>query len=152
VVAHLLFTHPADEFFSSHPDRLFAVHEYCGLSSGFHIGKSVAYDQCTGYKIRTGGGQLVGPLVEAILPSVHTSLIGLVPNGYLSVPANDVISQELASLTYTKVDDEITTILQLGSLISRVHIALSLSTLKDTPTLTGHCLLGSGQHQRSFTQ
>lgn len=73
-------------------------------------------------------GRLVGPIANHVARLVHTSPIGLVPKSNqvdkwrmivdLSSPrdhsVNDGISQELASITYAKVDDAVSIILRLG--------------------------------------
>ena len=73
-------------------------------------------------------GRLLGPLSPHLARLVHTSPLGLVPKAHqpnrwrlicdLSSPyggsVNDGISPDLCSLQYTKVDDAVTIIQQLG--------------------------------------
>ena len=80
----------------------------------------------------------MGPLKESLLPLVHVSLIGLVPKSHqvdkwrmivdLSSPwdcsVNDGISRKLSSITYSKVDDVVQHVLQLGVRAELVKIDL----------------------------
>lgn len=73
-------------------------------------------------------GRLVGPVRESLVPLLKTSPIGLVPKSHqvdrwrmivdLSFPHNHSvnagISEELSSITYSRVDDAVQCILELG--------------------------------------
>lgn len=85
-------------------------------------------------------GGLLGPFSPAELPQVHINRFGVIPNSQLGkwriitdlshplgASVNDVISQELASLSYITVDWVSSQIIQLGrgSLIAKVDIRLA---------------------------
>ena len=133
-------------FLAQHPDQSFATYILTGLTSGFRIGFSndrsqlrthhsnhpsvLANEQVVDERIMAEleAGRLLVPFPQHLLPSIHTSPLGLVPKAHqvnkwrmicdLSSPTgssvNELVPSDLCSLRYASVDDAVNLIQRLG--------------------------------------
>lgn len=135
------------QYLSKHPDLAYVDYILSGIKLGFRIGfndllvgplsqpkrnMQSAYDNADFVQKQLAKdcnqGFMLGPLLPADFPYVHSSRIGVIPKKYqsgkwrlivdLSYPpgksVNDGIDKQHCSLTYVKVDNIVDSILQLG--------------------------------------